>query len=48
LIASLAKLALSDGSLAKLALSDGSLRSLRCSPGAAVFVESNETTVAEM
>jgi hypothetical protein len=34
--------------LAKLALSDGSLRSLRCSPGAAVFVESDETTVLEM
>jgi hypothetical protein len=34
-------------SLAKLALLNGSLRSLRCSPGAAVFVESDETTVSE-
>jgi hypothetical protein len=31
-------------SLAKLALSNGSLRSLRYSPGAAVFVESDETS----
>jgi hypothetical protein len=34
-------------SLAKLAVSDGSLRSLRCSPVAAVFVGSDETTVSE-
>jgi hypothetical protein len=32
-------------SLAKLALFDGSLRSLRCSLAAAVFVESDETSV---
>jgi hypothetical protein len=33
-------------SLAKLAVSNGSLRSLRCSLEAAVFVESDETTVS--